>query len=55
MLQLFQSLEGFMVDGNLYCLRWYTRVKTFQSLEGFMVDGNSSGSLAQRWDGSFNP
>ena len=40
---LFQSLEGFMVDGNVEAAKPVpSQIKLFQSLEGFMVDGNSS-------------
>ena len=38
----FQSLEGFMVDGNSFRMGESYRVLAFQSLEGFMVDGNLS-------------
>ena len=40
----FQSLEGFMVDGNSNPKHRTMTQAQFQSLEGFMVDGNNSHS-----------
>ena len=37
---MFQSLEGFMVDGNSFSPSIFDTLQVFQSLEGFMVDGN---------------
>ena len=45
---MFQSLEGFMVDGNLAGITSAPRGSLFQSLEGFMVDGNRSGVSLRR-------
>jgi len=36
---LFQSLEGFLVDGNISIIGDTNSDIEFQSLEGFLVDG----------------